>query len=81
MLKIKENKETKKNLVIVSKKIFKKATERNLLKRRIRSILYDVSKKTKKYFLVIVLSPEIKKIKFAELKEKVLEKINELCIL
>jgi ribonuclease P protein component len=60
--------------VSVGKNVFKKASGRNLIKRRVRAILYPISKQEKKSFLVIVKSPVTGKT-FGEIKEELIKQI------
>ena len=60
--------------VVVGKNTLKKATGRNLMKRRVRSILLPISKKTKISFRVIV-RPAAAKLTFAEIKKDVLSQL------
>lgn len=56
--------------LVVSNKISKKATERNLLKRRIREVLRAFDPKLKAGFdMVIVVYPPMRGKKFSEIKE------------
>jgi ribonuclease P protein component len=54
-------------MVIVGAKVSKKATERNLLKRRIRAIMKPIIEREKKEYTVIA-HPEATKLTFQELK-------------
>ena len=60
--------------VVVGKNTLKKATERNLMKRRIRAILLPISKKTKTSFRVMA-RPAAAKLTFAEIKKDVLSQV------
>lgn len=59
---------------MVGKNVFKKAVERNLFKRRVRSILLPVSKRRKTGFRVRA-NPSAAKLKFAEIKEEILKQL------
>ena len=56
--------------VVVSKKVFKKATERNLFKRRVRSILIPLSKRFK-VELWVTAKPSAAGLSFSELKDEI----------
>lgn len=56
--------------VIVSNKISKKAVERNLIKRRIRSILVQKYKEDPVCDVVIITLPSIKNQKFSEINKE-----------
>lgn len=71
MFVIRENLKQNKNIVVINKRIIKKATERNLLKRRIKSVLADISKKEGKYFLLVVNSADLKGLDFKSLKKEI----------
>ncbi|MDP2704583.1 MAG: ribonuclease P protein component [bacterium] len=72
----KEKEQTDKKIVIVvSKKVSPKATERNRLKRRIRAILAERCKETKDAYKVIV-KPEAKKLSFDELKQEIEKQLS-----
>lgn len=57
-------------IILVSSKIFKKATERNRLKRRVKAIMRPHMKGEKQNYK-IVLTGEAAKISFAELKKEI----------
>jgi ribonuclease P protein component len=61
--------------VVVSKSVFKKAVERNLFKRRARSILTPLSKKLKADFWVIA-KPSAAILSFSELKAEIMDQIS-----
>ncbi|MGB9847971.1 MAG: ribonuclease P protein component [Patescibacteria group bacterium] len=54
---------------LISKKVSKKAHERNLLKRRLKAICDELNFKEKGYDLVFIPRPSLLKKKFSELKE------------
>jgi len=60
-------------LVSIGKNSLKRATERNLLKRRVRAVLRKISEEKKTEFLVIVKPPVSRKT-FDEIKEEILKK-------
>jgi ribonuclease P protein component len=64
-------------LVSVGKNSLKKASERNLLKRRVRAVLRKVSKEKKREFLVII-KPPVKEKTFREIKEEIVSQIPHL---
>ncbi len=64
-----------KHQIVVSKKVSKKAVERNLIKRRIKSILQTTS--TQKP-LVILCRPSTLTLNFNELKEVLLRQLHPL---
>jgi len=78
MLKVKRiESETGKDAVIIKKGIIKKATDRNLIRRRIKHILREFKKEKKTgAFLVIVLSKELSNLSFKELKEKIVAELK-----
>lgn len=61
--------------VVVGKGVFKKAVERNLLKRRIRGVLMPFSKKLKTDFWVTT-KPSVALLDFSELKDEILNQIQ-----
>lgn len=63
-------------IVSVSAKIIKKATERNLLKRRIRAIMRPVIKQTKTDYMIIVRK-EVMGTVFSELEREITAQINK----
>ncbi len=63
-------------VIIVGKSVLKGAVDRNLLKRRIRSLLLPISKKMKTDFLVTV-KPLAAKMSFADLKEEISNQIPD----
>jgi ribonuclease P protein component len=71
-------------LVLVSKKVHKKAVQRNKIKRRIVSIFDSKIYKSPKLIgldcVIQVKKQEIKKMKFLDLKEKVLFNLKNLVV-
>ena len=67
-------KKTKSVTVVVGKNTLKKATGRNLMKRRVRSILLPISKKIKLNFRVIA-RPAAAQLTFAEIKKDILNQL------
>lgn len=61
-------------LIAVSTKVSKKATARNLIKRRIRAIMKPILKYSEYTYLVIV-KPEAIKLNYQELKNELFKKI------
>ena len=57
-------------MIVVGANIAKKATERNLIRRRIRAIITPIAKTRKKSFVVIA-GPESKKASFCDLKSEI----------
>lgn len=57
-------------VVVVGKKVSKKATKRNLIKRRVRSIMREFIKRQKKDYTVIVGSGA-KNLDFKEMKKEI----------
>ncbi len=67
----------KKPLMInISSKVAKKATVRNLIKRRIKAILQPIVKKSNWDYLIIV-QPPVVNLSFAEMKEELLKLIQK----
>ena len=64
-----------KHQIVVSKKVSKKAVERNLIKRRIKSIIQTASSQTP---LVIVCRPSTLELNFHELKTALLSHLARL---
>ncbi|OGG40221.1 hypothetical protein A3A21_02500 [Candidatus Jorgensenbacteria bacterium RIFCSPLOWO2_01_FULL_45_25b] len=62
--------------IVVGKKIFPKATARNLIKRRLRAIMRPVLQERKEAFTIIV-QKEAKEMSFQELKEATLSNIGK----
>lgn len=62
-----------KHRVVVSKKVSKKAVERNLIKRRIKSVLHTT--KTQKP-LVVICRPQSQTLSFPELKTELLQRLT-----
>jgi ribonuclease P protein component len=62
--------------VVVGKSTLKKATERNLLRRRIKSILSPYAAESKVSIVVIVKKIQ-KETNFSDLKEKILSLIDK----
>lgn len=74
LVKFKENTEKQARFsVVVSKKITKKALERNYLKRRFYHALKEVFKNLPKNDYIFILSSEIKDIQYKELIKKIKE--------
>ncbi|TSA44584.1 ribonuclease P protein component [bacterium] len=61
--------------VVVGKSVFKKAAERNLFKRRVRSVLIPIAGKESKKFWVVA-KPSAAKLGFQEIKEEILSQIR-----
>ncbi len=64
--------------VVVSKKVLKRAVDRNLLKRRIYSILKEQLKLNKPYSCVIWPKKEISKMSYAELSVLLLNELKKI---
>lgn len=60
-------------IVIVGKAVFKKSTERNLFRRRVKSILSPLSVRLKVDFKVIA-EPSAAGMNFSEIKEEILRR-------
>ncbi len=73
---VSDKKKRKKLFLVLSSKVFKKAYERNLIKRRLRAIIYPFLKKEKKKYLLIV-KPPIKDLSFQELKSLLEESLKK----
>ena len=65
--------------VVVGKKVSKKATTRNTIKRRIYGLLSDV-KKEKAFtgIYIVIVKPELAKLTKKEFKNKVLEEFGRV---
>ncbi len=63
-------------MVVVGRVVSKKATTRNLIKRRIRAAFRETLKQAKGHYLAIA-QPEITKLSFVELKNELEKQINE----
>lgn len=62
----------KKGLIIdVGSRVLKKATERNLIKRRIKSIMIPVIKETGKVYKIIITSPKVLELSFEGLEREI----------
>ncbi|MEX1014482.1 MAG: ribonuclease P protein component [Candidatus Paceibacterota bacterium] len=72
--KYKKNSQAKPLIIIISRKVSKKATERNLLKRRIKDIIKTLKNKINGD-LRIITKPGAEKLNFRELKEEITKKI------
>mgnify|MGYP001569757848 CR=1 FL=1 len=57
-------------IVIVGSTVAKKATDRNLIRRRVRAIITPIAKARKKSFVAIA-KPEAKKASFYDLKSEI----------
>ncbi|MCL4399725.1 ribonuclease P protein component [Patescibacteria group bacterium] len=73
---VKKKKEGGKSIIAVGKSVSKKATERNLIKRRIRAVLR--SAKNSPASLFVVAKPGVLSLNFNELKKEIENQINEL---
>jgi len=62
-------------VIVVGTRVSKKATTRNLLKRRIRAIMRPVMKNRINDYVIIV-KPETTKLTYLELKEEIESKIR-----
>jgi len=62
-------------MVTVGLKVSKKATERNLIKRRIRAIITPIAQETGKEYTIIA-KPEAKEATFGELTKEIEKKIS-----
>mgnify|MGYP001333869719 CR=1 FL=1 len=63
--------------VNIGKSVSKKATERNLLKRRVRAIAQPLIK-NKNRKIIIIIKPEALKKSFSELKAEINKEIKEI---
>lgn len=63
-------------MIVVGTRISKKASERNLIKRRIKAIIYPIIKKRLKSDYIITANPEIKNANFEEIKGELEKKIT-----
>ncbi|MEK7167334.1 MAG: ribonuclease P protein component [Patescibacteria group bacterium] len=67
---------------VISNKIAKKANKRNLIKRRLREIIRkNLPNIATGFDVVIMARPEIKELKFSEMKEKIEEALKQIRIL
>jgi len=73
--KISNSKKTKSLLINVSSRVSKKATVRNLLKRRIRAIVRPILKIDNQNTYLIIVKPEAVKLSYQDLKDEILKKI------
>lgn len=62
-------------IIVAGTKVSKKATDRNLIKRRIRSIFRELTKKGNKEYTVIVRSNALN-LDFKQLKQEIKKQIN-----
>lgn len=77
VIKKKPSGSQKKPLFIVIKKTeYKKATERNLIKRRIRSVMNPFTKKQKRNDYCVIVKPGVNVVSFQELKNEMLRQLN-----
>jgi len=65
-------------LIVVNTKVSKKATVRNLLKRRIRAIMRPFLKNDNQNNYVIIVKPEAVKLSYQDLKKEILEKLEKI---
>lgn len=72
-----KNPEATKHQIVVSKKVSKKAVERNRIKRRIKSVLQTTS--TQKP-LVIICRPSVLALSFSELKAALMHQLQSLSL-
>lgn len=79
-IKIIKNKKKVNNFgVLVGLKISKLAVKRNLIKRRIKSVLEDENKKLKQgYDIVVITRPEIINQNYQDIKEEISRGLNKL---
>lgn len=68
---------TQKFACVIAKKTLKQAVERNLVKRRISSILEEI-KPEKKYSIVIYPKKEVLKVPYSHLKEEIIKAFDTL---
>ena len=68
------NAQKKPVIVIVGSSVAKKATDRNLIRRRVRAIITPIAKAQKKSFVAIA-KPEVKKALFRDLKLEIEKKL------
>ena len=66
--------------IVVSKKVAKKAVQRNLLKRRIRAIVNTTAQKKEKN-LMIITKAGVEKLSFQELKQEIVSQLNKLSLI
>lgn len=77
VLKKKPSGSQKKPLFIVVKKTeYKKATERNLIKRRVRAITKPFLGKERKYDYCVIVKSGANVVSFQELKKEILRQLN-----
>lgn len=62
-------------IIIIGRKVVKKAVQRNLLKRRIKAILQPIAKEKDKNYLVKIRLEAVKA-SFGELKTDILERLR-----
>lgn len=76
---LKNEKNTNKFGVLVGLKISKLAVKRNLVKRRIKSVLEKENKNIKQgYNIVVITKPEIINQNYQDIKEEILRGLNKL---
>ncbi|MDD3301339.1 MAG: ribonuclease P protein component [Patescibacteria group bacterium] len=76
---LKNEKNTNKFGVLVGLKISKLAVKRNLVKRRIKSVLEKENKNLKQgYNIVVITKPEIINQNYQDIKEEILRGLNKL---
>ncbi len=63
--------------VVISKKISKKAVQRNILKRRIKEIIRSIIKELKNIDIVLIPKKEILEKNFSQLKEIIIDLIEK----
>lgn len=76
IVKEKNKKKDNKSLIVVAGvKFSKKATDRNKIKRQIRSIFKELTNNNNKQYTIIV-TPAARNMSFSELKEEIKKQIN-----
>lgn len=65
--------------VVVSSKVYKKAVDRNKIKRLIKSIILDLKNEIKpKTAIIVLIKPEIKKKSVIEIRETLYNLLNQI---
>ncbi len=75
IVKKEKGKQSEEMVIVVSKKVSPKATERNRVKRRIRAILAERCKEARGAYKVIV-KPEAKNLTFKELRQEIEKQLS-----